>query len=157
MRYGRHRSACARAAAIGLETNGTCSRHTDAAPTGESSPCLDVERRVERPPDKLPIVAERPAAAYRPLHNLGIFEPLGHGADQRSHTSQPEAKSTHRSKLPVAGHDIWPHKHLRGGVRWVEARGMRKPRPRHAKALPTARTHMWDITLVVGFDRGACT
>ena len=25
------------------------------------------------------------------------------------------------------------------------------------EALPTARTHVWDITLMVGFDRGACT
>ena len=52
---------------------------------------------------------ERPAAAHRPLHEHGICELLGHGADQHSHTSRPEAKNTHRSKLPVAGHDLWPH------------------------------------------------
>ena len=88
-----------------------------------------------------------------PTACVGIFELLGPGADQRTQTSQPRAKNTPQSKLRVAGHDLWPQRRARR----LEARGMRKARPRHAKALPTSHTHVWDITLVVGFDRGACT
>ena len=118
---------------------------------------MDVEARVERAPDKPQIDAERPAAARKPLHEHGIFELRGHGAHYRSHTSQHKANNTHRSKLPVTGHDIWPHERPRGGARCLEAHGMRKARPRHGLALPTARTHVWDIILVHGFDRHACT
>ena len=157
MRHGWHRSPCTRTAMHGLETNRTRSRDIDAAALGRRSPRVDVEARVERAPDKPQTGPERPAPARRPLRDFGIFELLGHGADQRTHTSQPKAKNTRRSNLPVAGHDLCPARSLRGRARWLEARGMRKPRPRHAKALPTARTHVWDITLVVGFDRGACT
>ena len=150
--YGRHRSACARAAAAGLETNGTCSRHTDAAPIGQRSPCLDVERRVERPPDKLQIAADSLAAARRPLHDVGTCELLDHGADQRNHTSKPEVKNTHQSRLPVAGHDIRPHEQPRVGAWWLEAHRVRKVRPRHGLALLSARTYVWDITLMIGFN-----
>ena len=157
MRYGRHRSPCALRLTIELETNRACSRHTDTAPMGRTGPCIDVELRVQRPPDKLQINAEMPAAAHRSLHNFEILELAGHVASQRSHTSQPEAKNTHRSKLPVAGHDIWPHERARGGARWLEAHRVRKARPRHGLALPTARTYVWDIILMVGCNRRAYT
>ena len=157
MRYARHRSLCTLTLTHGLETNRSRSRDIDAAAMDRRSPCVDVEARGERAPDTPQINARRPAAARKPLHDVGICELLGHGADHRTHSSQPKAKNTSRSSLPVAGHDLCPARSLRGRARWLEARGMRKPRPRHAKALPTARTHVWDITLVVGFDRGACT
>ena len=96
-----------------------------------------------------------PYARARRVHDVETSELLGHGADHWSHTSQPEAKNTHRSKLPVAGHDLWPHERPRGGARWLEAHGMRKARPRYGRALPAARTHVWDITLMIGFNSRA--
>ena len=155
MRYGRHRSPCALRLTNQLKTNRACSRHPNTAPMGRTGLCLDVELRVQRPPDKRQINAERPAAAHRPLHEHGICELLGHGADQRSHTSRPEAKNTHRSKLPVAGHDLWPHERPRGGAWWLEAHRVRKARPRHGLALLSARTYVWDITLMIGFNECA--
>ena len=154
-RYGRRRSPCERTVTNQLETNGACSRHIEAATMGRRSPCNDVEARVERAPDKPQIDAERPAAARRQLHELGIFELLGHGAHQQTQTSQSEAKNTARSKLPVARHDLKSHQRSRGGARWLDAHGMRKPRQRHGKAHPTAPTHVWDVTLMVGIDRRA--
>ena len=39
----------------------------------------------------------------------------------------------------------------------LEARGMTKPRPRHEYALAAARTHVCDITVMVGFNKSART
>ena len=156
MRYGRHRSPCKRTLTNHLETKWACSRHIDAAAMSRRSSCINVEALFVRAPDKPQINAERPAAACRPLHHLGICELLGHGANRPSHSSHPEARNTHRSKLPVTGHDLWPHERPRGGVRWVEAHRLTKPLPWQGKAVPAARTHVWDITLVVGFKERAC-
>ena len=129
----------------------------DPAPIGRAWPYLDVEPHVERPPDTLQLNVERPTGARRALSEIGILELLVHGASQPAQTSHADAKNASRSKLLVTGDDICHCEHLRGGVRWLEAYRVRKPRPRHGKALPPALTHVWDITLVVGFDRGACT
>ena len=157
MRYGRHRSPCTLTLTIQLETNGVCSQHTDAAALGRRSLRVDVEARVERAPDMSQTGPERPAAARRPLHDVEIFELLGHGAHQRNQTRQPKAKNTCRSDLRAAGHDLWPQRSLRGRARRQQARGMRKAWPKHDKALPAARTHVWDITVMVGFDGRAST
>ena len=154
---GRHRSPCVLTLTNQLETKGPYSRHIDAAPMSRISSCIDVEARVERAPDMSQTGPERPAAARRPLHDVEIFELLGHGAQQRSHTRQPKAKNTCRSKLRAAGHDLWPQRSLRGRTRRQQARGMSKAWPRHDKARPAARTYVWDINVMVGFDRGACT
>ena len=155
MRYGRHRSPCARTATNQLGTNWACSRDIDAAAIGQRGTCVDVEARVEHAPDKPKIDAERPTAARRPLHDIGIFELLGHGAHQRTQTSRPEAKNTAGSKLRSAGHDLWPARCLLGRARWLEAHRVRKPRQRHGRALSAARTHVCDITLMLGFNRRA--
>ena len=154
--YGRHRLPYALTVTIQLETNGASRRHIDAAPIGRKRPCVDVGPHLDRPPDKPRIDAERPAAARRPLHGFGIFELLGHGAHQRTQTSQPGAKNSVPSKLPVARHDLWPHQRSRGGTRWLEAHMMRNPRTRHGKALQTARTHVWDVTEMDACSRRAC-
>ena len=153
--YGRHHSPCACTASNQLQTNRTRSAHAKAAGMGRSWPWLDVEPRVERPLDKHKIDAMRPTGERRQLHEFGILELLGHGRSQPTQTRQPKAENTCRSKLPVAGHDIWPHQRLRGHARRLEAHGMRKPLTRHGKALPAARTYVWDINLVVGFNRRA--
>ena len=144
--YGRHRSPSTRTVTNRHETNKASSRRIDATPIGRKRPCVDVGPDLERPPDKPRIDAERPAAARRPLHVFRIFELLGHGAHQRTQTSQSEAKNSHPSKLPVARHDLWPHQRSRGGTRWLEAHMMRMPRTRHDEALQTARIHVWDVT-----------
>ena len=157
MRHGRHRSLCTRTLTNQLGTNRACTQGIDAAAIGRTSPRVDVEARVERAPDKPQTGPERPAAARRPLHDVGIFELLGHGACQRTQTSQPKPKNKLRSKLRAAGHDLWPQRSLRGRARRQQARGMRKAWPKHDKVLPAARTYVWDITVMVGFDRCACT
>ena len=140
--YGLHRLPYALTVTIQLETNGASSRHINTAPIGRERSRVDVGPNLERPPDKPRIDAEGPAAARRPLNGFGIFELLDHGAHQRTQTSQPEAKNSVPSKLPVARHDLWPHQRSRGGTRWLEAHSVTKPRPRHGKALQTARTHV---------------
>ena len=121
--------------------------------------CQLAEARVERAPDKLQIDAERPTAArrpLRPLHHEGIFDLLGHGARRRSQTSQPEAKDTCRSKLPVAGHDIWPSERSPGGAPWLKARRMGKPPMRHGKRFWAAPAHVWEVSEMVGCICRAC-
>ena len=93
MRCGRHCSPCPLTLAIQLETNGPCSRHIGVAPIGRGNPCINVERRTERPPEargEQQINAERPEAAHRPIHQHEIYELLGHGTTQRSHSSREE-------------------------------------------------------------------
>ena len=153
--YGRHRSPHAHTVTNQSETNRPCTRHIDAAPIGREAPYLDVEARVEHALDNPKIDAERPAAARRPLHVLGISDLLGHRAHQCTQTSRPEAKNTAGSKLRSAGHDLWPAWCLPGRARWLEAHRVRKPRPRHGRALSAARTHVCDITLMLGFNRSA--
>ena len=154
---GRHRSLCACTATNQLETNRLRSRHPDPVPIGRACPFLDVESRGACPPDTLQIDVERPTDARRPLTENGTLEVLGHGASHPVQTSHADAKNTSGSKLPVTGDDIRPRQHLRGGARWLEAHSMRRPWQRHGKALLAARTHVCDITWVVGIHGRAHT
>ena len=154
--YARRRSPSELTVTNQLEISWASSRRTYAAPIGRARSHVDVELHLDRPPDKPRIDAEGPAAARRPLNGFGIFELLDHGAHQRTQTSQPGAKNSVPSKLPVARHDLWPHQRSRGGTRWLEAHMMRNPRTRHGKALQTARTHVWDVTEMDACSRRAC-
>ena len=156
-RYRRHRSLYACRVTNPLETNRSCSRHPDPAPIGRAWPYLDVEAHGARPPDTLQIDVEQPTDARRALHELGFLELLGHCASQPAQTSHADAKNASRSKLLVTGYDICHCEHLRGGVRWLEAHSIRRPRQRHGKALLAARTHVCDITWVVGYHGCART
>ena len=102
------------------------------------------------------INAERPVAARKPLHHIGIFLLLGHAAHQRTKTSQPDAKNTLRSILPVVEYNICPGERARGGARWLEAHKERTLRQRHGLALPAASKYVWHIILMVGNNRRAC-
>ena len=155
MRHGRHRSLCTLTLTSGLETNRSRSRDIDAATMDRRSLCVDVEARGERAPDTPQINARRPAAARKPLHDVGICELLDHGAKHRSHTSQPEAKNTRRSKLPVTGHDLEVTGHDPRRARWLEAHKVRNPWPRHDKGVPAAHRHAVDIAQMIGFNRSA--
>ena len=154
--YARHRSPYALTVPNQLETNRAFSKHIDTALIGRERSRVDVGPHLDRPPDKPRIDAERPAAARRPLHGFGIFELLGLGAHEWTQTSQPEAKNSVPSKLPVARHDLWPHQGSRGGAWWLEAHMMRNPRPRHGKALQTARIYVWDVSKLAACCRRAC-
>ena len=156
-RYRRHRSLYACRVTNPLETNRSCSRHQDPAPIGRAWPYLDVESLGARPPDTLQIDVEQPTGARRALHEVGFPELLGHGASIPAQTSHADAKNASVSKLPVTGDDICHCQHLRGGARWLEAHSMRRPRQRHGKALLAARTHVCDITWVVGYHGCART
>ena len=79
---------------------------------GRTGLCLDVEPRVARPRDMNKIDAVSPDDARRALREYGICELLGHGASQPTQTGRPDAKNTCESKLPVAGHDLWPGERL---------------------------------------------
>ena len=65
-------------------------------------------------------LAERLAAARKPLNDLGIYELLGHGAGQRAHTSEPKAKNTVgrtcRSRDTISSH-VSDHEEAYGGWR----------------------------------------
>ena len=157
MRYGRHRSLCTLTLTNQLETNGSCSGHIGAAAVGRRSSRVDVQSRVERPPVKLQNSASRPAAARRPLHEVGFCELLGLGAHQRSHTSHPKAQNTCGSKLPVMGHDLRTREQSRGCAWWLTVHRVRKPRQRHVMALPATAIHVWDLTWVAAGSRCTCS
>ena len=107
-RCARHRSPCMHTAKARLDTYRTWTPHANLTPIGRAWPYLDAGPHIERSRDMHKIDAVSPDDTRRPLNEYGICELLGHGANQRHHTSQPEAKNTHRSNLPVAGHDLWP-------------------------------------------------
>ena len=156
-RYGRHRSLYACRVTNPLETKRSCSMRPVPAFIGRVWPYLDVEAHVSRPPDTLQIDVEQPTDARRALSEIGILELLGHGASQPDQTNHADAKNTCGSELRVTGDDIRLCEHLRGGVRWMEAHRMRRPRQRHGKALLAAHTHVCDITWVFGIHGRAHT
>ena len=124
-------------------------------PCAGQAHALTLKRALSARLDKPHIDAARPAAVRRPLHDVGICELLGHGAKHRSHTSQPEAKNTRRSKLPVTGHDLEVTGHDPRRARWLEAHKVRHPWPRHDKGVPAAHRHAVDIAQMIGFNRSA--
>ena len=147
----RRRSPRACTTTTQLDTNRSCGRGMNSAPTGREGPCLDVQPLNERPPDKLQIDATRPVGGRKPLHHLRICELLGHGASQPTQPSHPDAKKTCPSKLSGSGCCRRPPEQPRRGARQLKAHRVGKGRMRHDKALWAARIYVWDITVVIGF------
>ena len=92
-----------------------------------------------------------------PLHEHRISSLLRHETAPPSQATRPDAKSTARSTLPVTRDDLKRCERSRGHARRLEAHRMRKARPRHGRALPTACTCAWNVTRMVGCVGGACT
>ena len=151
----RRRSPRACATTIQLDTNRSCGRGMDPAPTGREGPRLDVQLLNERPPDKREIDAARPVGARKPLKHVEACELLDHGASQPTQPNHSDAKDTCQSNLSGSGCCRRPPAQSRGGVRWGEAHRMRKARLRHDMALRAASTHVWDVTMMIAFIKRA--
>ena len=108
----------------------------DASAISRSSPLIDIEPSVERPPDepryRPPRPIQRPTAASKPHREHRISELLRHRGRQLSQASRPDAKNTAASKVPVADHALQAHTRHRVDVRQLEAHLMGGLRLRHA-------------------------
>ena len=141
MSYAWHRSPSKLTLTNQLESNGTCSRHVDAAAIGWRTHRFDVQARVARPLNKPQTAVDGPIDARKPHRDLGILEPHRHEADQRSQTGRADAENSVRSKLWVAGHDSQPLRASARRARRQKAHRMGERRPTRARALATVCRH----------------
>ena len=120
--------------------------HAHASTFKHASSALQTSRRID---------ATRPAAVIEHHWQHATNVSHCHQANQPSRGSRPHAKSTAPSTLSVSHHVLKPTTRTAASTRRLEAHRMGKAWPRHGRALPAARAHVWDINRAAGLGRRA--